>query len=362
MKSKILSVLPFFAVISIAVPGHAAIKSAQVQAVMEKTVDEVILPGYQDFSKKASAMTVAMKTLCDENSQIALDNARAAFHELVHSWSVAEVLRDGPVIRENRFERIFFYPDRKSIGLKQVQALLAKKDEAAIDVESMAGKSVALQGIGTEEYILFGTGANDLAGGTENYRCRAGLAIATNLENLAGELERLWNDPNGVQKDWKRPGPENAVYRDDLEAVSGLLGVLVHGVETVRDKRIGVFYEPEDDYQNAKKAPLWRSGNTFASIVGNLEGLQAYWLNSGMQNLIAGDASALTANINFEFKTAIATAKSLKRPVADVLGDDESRRKFDFLILTLDDLLDRLNNDYGRVMGLGASFTFSDGD
>lgn len=364
MNLKVLSSLAVLIPALLAPPAYAAFADdAEVEAVMDKAVDQAIRPGYENFSQKAAAMKFALDGLCKESSEASLENARAAFDTLVSAWSQAEVLRDGPVILENRFERLFFYPDRKSIGLKQVQALLAVKDDAAIDLSTMEQKSVALQGIGTEEYILFGKGSDALSGEKQSYRCRAGLAVAKNIENLAAQLTEAWDDPDGVQKDWKKPGPDNAVYRDGEEALSGLLGVLVRGVETIRDKRIAVFYNPEEGYSNPKKAPLWRSNNTFTSIAGNLEGLQAYWLKSGMRYIIKGDASAITTNITFDFKTAIQTAKSLGRtPIADALKEKKLKHKFEFLMLTLEDLQTRLNNDYGRAMGLGASFTFSDGD
>ncbi len=363
MKIKTFCTLTTLSIASIACPLTAfAADDAEVEGIMQKAVDQVIKPGYQGFSNGTVKMVTAMETLCGENSEKALGNARDAFNALVHDWSVAEVLRDGPVIRENRFERVYFFPDRKSIGLKQVQAMLARKDESDIDITTMHEKSVALQGIGAAEFILFGTGSEELAAGKENYRCHAGLAIAMNLEDLADELVEAWSVPDGIQDAWKKPGPDNPVYRNGEEAMSGLLGVLVRGVETIRDKRIAVFFKPEDDYGNPKKAPLWRSQNTFASIAGNLEGLQDYWIKSGMQHIIKGDESAITTNITFDFKTAISTAKSIKAPVAEVLKDDELRKKFEFLLLTLEDLQDRLNMDYGRAMGLGTSFTFSDGD
>lgn len=361
---KFASLLPLaFMMSALAAPAHATFaEDAEVQSVMEKAVDEVIRPTYWSFHDEAEDMTDAMTALCGDGSKVNLDAAQGAFNDLVASWSAAEVLRDGPAIRDNRFERILFFPDRKGIGLKQVQALLATKDEEAVRPETMPQKSVALQGLGALEFILFGTGFEELSTRSNGYRCRAGLAIAENVTSLAQELVSAWDAPDGIQNDWKKPGPGNPVFRDSEEALSGLLGILVRGVETIRDKRIAPFYDPEKGYENSKKAVYWRSANTLPSIASNLESLQAYWQKSGMQHIIKGDASAITTNITFDFKTAISTAKSFQVPVADIMTDDKLRSKFDFLILTIEDLQTRLNNDYGRAMGLGASFTFSDGD
>ena len=83
--------------------------------------------------------------------------------------------------KENRLERILFWPDRKSTGLKQVQRALAEKDATATNPAKLKGKSVAMQGLGALEFVLFGTGAEKLAGPGEDYRCAYGRAIAGNV-------------------------------------------------------------------------------------------------------------------------------------------------------------------------------------
>src|SRR5690606_25449867 len=105
-----------------------------------------------------------MEALCRDPSQDNLDAARAGFAALVGAWSQAEIIQFGPITEDNRSERILFWPDRKSIGLKQVQAAIADHDESATDPDRISGKSVAMQGLGALDFILFGTGSDDLAG------------------------------------------------------------------------------------------------------------------------------------------------------------------------------------------------------
>ncbi len=72
---------------------------------------------------------------------------------------------------------MLFWPDRKGTGLKQVQAALASKDPTAADAAQLAGKSVAMQGLGALEFVLYGTGSEELATAGESYRCAYGAAI-----------------------------------------------------------------------------------------------------------------------------------------------------------------------------------------
>jgi predicted lipoprotein len=226
----------------------------------------------------------------------------------------------------------------------------------------MPKKSVAVQGLPALEYVLYGTGADELQGGAPNYRCRAGEAMAGNIANVARTLTEAWDAPDGVQSDWKEPGPDNGIYRDAEEATIGLLGVVVHGVEHIRDHRIKRFYWPLRNVNKPKMAIYHRSDNTFRSIAVNLEGLQTIWVESGMQGFVKGDASAVNNNITFDFKTAIETARALDYPIAEILGDDKLRLKLDYLELLLADLQSRLNTEYGGAIGLAAGFSFSDGD
>ena len=335
---------------------------ATIEPVMQRAVDDVIVPGYKAFDGSAHAMAASMNRLCNENSPAAYDAAMQAFTRAVADWSHIEVLRDGPALDENRFERILFFPDAKGLALKQVQALLAKKDETEISGSSMKGKSVAIQGLTALEFVLAGNGKEELSGGADNFRCHAGRAIAANVATIAGELATLWSAPDGVARNWKAFGPDNPVYRNGDEALIALLGTLVRGIETINEKRVTIFYPTDGTTPNPKKALYWRSGLTMSSVADNLEGLRDIWDKSGMQSIIKGDASAITTNINFEFKTAIETARKLAEPPEKLVSDERQRSRIEFLQLTLADLQARLNNDYGRAMGLSAGFTFSDGD
>ena len=356
-------VLTLSAALCVMAPAAKAafVTDEAVQPVMQKTVDDVIIPGYDAFKSAADASSAAMNALCIANDKASYEGAKKAFANLAGAWSRIEVLRDGPVLDNNMFERVLFFPDRKGLALKQIQAMLAAKDENDIAGTSMKGKSVAVQGLTGLEFVLFGSGSEELSGGKDNFRCHAGRAIAANVAVLASELSDAWNAPDGVADRWRRPGPGNPVFRNGEEALIALLGTLVRGLETTNEKRLTIFAAGEGG-ANPKKALYWRSGLTMQSVADNLKGLKAFWDDSGMQGIIKGESSAITTNINFEFKTAILTAEKLDMPVDKILADEKARSRLEFLTMTIADLQARLNNDYGRAMGLAAGFTFSDGD
>lgn len=99
-------------------PGARAayVSDAEIEPVMQRTVDDVIIPGYSNFRNAAEAAGAAMNRLCIANDASSYQGARKAFADLVSAWSTIEVLRDGPVLDNNVFERILFFPDRKGSG------------------------------------------------------------------------------------------------------------------------------------------------------------------------------------------------------------------------------------------------------
>ncbi|TIU36466.1 MAG: peptidase M75, Imelysin, partial [Mesorhizobium sp.] len=251
------------------VPASAAVKASDI---IQRAIDGFVRPAYAGLHEHAEALTGSMRELCVTPSQGELDAARAEFSATVYAWSSAEIIGFGPIKENNRLERMLFWPDRKSIGLKQVQAALSDKDPTATDPAQLAGKSVAMQGLGALEFVLYGDGADALAGKDDPYRCAYGTAVAGNIEAMAGEVSATWNKPDGFAALWANPGPQNPLYRDGNEAVTELVGVFINELEMVRDVRLKGFFGGKPDADKPKQAIYWRSQNTTASLAGNLSG------------------------------------------------------------------------------------------
>jgi predicted lipoprotein len=339
-----------------------ALDDAAAKVVMEKAVDLYIRPAYKDFHQKAAALAAETAKLCEAPSEAALKTVNARFADTIESWGRIEILRDGPVMQENRFERILFFPDRKSTGLKQVQALIANPDESATDPQALKGRSVAMQGLGAFEYVFFGSYPEGVVAEKNSFRCRYGLAIAKNVEAIGGELDAAWNKPGGIQDDWKHPSADNPVYRDNGEAIQALIGLHVNGLEMVRDKRIKLFYRGKGEKVSPKAAIFWRSGNTARALAANIDGLGTLWKVSDMGALLPEDVRSLADSAGFDYRTAVAALRKLDPPTAEALNDKKYLARLDFIEFTLKDAIKRVNNDVGGAVGLGAGFSFSDGD
>ncbi|WEX77696.1 hypothetical protein PYH37_002513 [Sinorhizobium numidicum] len=375
MRSRFALILGLLLASAVGAPAAAqegnalsprVLDEAALPGVMAKAVDDFIIPGYRELSQVTTALSEASAALCKVPSDAALQTTRSAFSDVVQKWSTIEIVRLGPALEQNRFERFLFYPDRKSTGLKQVQAILAKGDKSATRAESLKMKSVAVQGLGALEYVLYGTGAEALSSKQGDFRCRYGVAISQNLKAIAGEFLAEWEKPDGIQAAWKKPGLGNPLFRDNREAATELLGVLVHSVEMIKDQRLRPFYagaiSGKQDKGHPKLAIYWRSGSTMAAVSGNFRGLQRLFDTAGMENLLPADSRSIAGSVNFLFKALISAADRVDGPIDAALTDDRHRAKLDFIALNTADLLDRLNRDFGGAIGLGAGFSFADGD
>ncbi|MDG4883475.1 imelysin family protein [Mesorhizobium sp. WSM4884] len=350
-------VLPLLLVV--ARPASAAVKASDV---IGRAIDGFVRPAYARLDDHAASLTKAIHQLCDTPSRQNLDEARADFSATVEAWSVAEIIAFGPVKENNRLERMLYWPDRKSIGLRQVQATLAAKDPSATDPAQLAGKSVAMQGLGALEYVLFGDGAETLAGKDEPYRCAYGSAVAGNIEAIAGEVRDAWDKPDGFASLWANPGPKNPLYHDGAEAVTELVDVFINELDMIRDVRLKGFLGARPDADKPKQAIYWRSQNTTNSLAGNLSGIDQLFQASELGDALPADARWMAESIHIQLTNGVATAKSVAGPIDKSLADPALRAKLEHFALITSSLSTLIGTRMTAEFGLTAGFSSLDGD
>lgn len=340
-------------------PASASVKASDV---IQRAIDGFVRPTYAGLHDHTSSLAKAMDTLCQAPSQGNLDAAHAEFSGTVAAWSSAEIIGFGPIKENNRLERMLYWPDRKSIGLKQVQAALAAKDPTARDPAQLAGKSVAMQGLGALEFVLYGDGSEALAGEDDPYRCAYGAAIANNIETMAADVDAAWKKPDGFAALWANPGPDNALYRDGTEAVTELVGVFINELEMVRDVRLKGFLGAKPDADKPRQAIFWRSQNTGLSLAGNLSGIDTLFEASKLGDALPEDARWMAESIHIQLVNGVATAKSVQGPIDKALADPVEREKLEHFALITSSLSGLIGTRLTAEFGLTAGFSSLDGD
>lgn len=340
-------------------PASAEVKASDV---IGRAIDGFVRPAYASLDDRATSLAKAMHQLCDVPSEQNLATARTDFSATVDAWSVVEIVAFGPIEENNRQERMLYWPDRKSIGLRQVQAMLAANDQTATDPAQLAGKSVATQGLGALEYVLFGDGAETLAKKDDPYRCAYGAAVAGNIQAIAGEVHAAWDKPDGFAAEWANPGPQNPLYRDGTEAVTELVGVFVKELEMIRDVRLKGFLGAQPDADKPKQAIYWRSQNTANSLAGNLRGIDELFQASKIGDALPADAQWMAGSIHIQLANGAETAKSVTGPIDRALADPALRDKLEHLALITSSLSTLIGTKMTAAFGLTAGFSSLDGD
>jgi hypothetical protein len=331
------------------------------QQSVRRAVQEYIRPAYVQLLGQTQSLRQDVNALCNRPSMAALDVARGRFRKAAEAFAHIEFIRFGPITEDNRLERMLFWPDRKGTGLKQVQAALASTDPSVASAETLAGKSVAMQGFGALEYVLFGTGAEALAGKDAAHRCAYGAAIADNLEHIAGAVSGSWSGAHGFGQTWIEAG--NDLYHDEQESLTELIGVFVNGLEMVRDVRLNGFLgkEPADD--KPKSALFWRSGLTADTLEENMSGMREMFDMAQLGESLPPDMQWLPQSIDFEFKNADTAIGAVSgKPIDQVLADAALRGKLDYFRVVTASLSDLFGRQLAGALGITAGFSSLDGD
>lgn len=352
---------PIFAFIAMTC-GSISQETIPLGDVVQRAVDNVFRPGFAAYAEATTELDASFDALCAAPGGDTLEISRAAFAETVAAWSRVELYSIGPLREDNRSERILFWPDRKGIALRQVQQILAESDETATDPSTLSGKSVAVQGLGALEFLLWGTGAESLAGPEDGFRCRYADAIGTLLATTARQMATEWADPEGISKRLISPTESDPDYRSTREVAEELSGLLAHGVELIRDQRLLPFLGRDGAPAKPKSALFWRSGLTAASADGNFEGLRALFQWSGL-DVAGGAKNAWVANTGgFEFRNADRALAVITKPVEAALEDEKQRHAYDYLVLVTQSLGTILGENLPAALGLSVGFSSLDGD
>ena len=209
-------------------------------AIAKASLEQYIRPGYAQFAIAADALKQSVAALCQKPSTTALKDTKKAFAATVEAWSMVEPIRFGPVAQEHRFERIFYWPDPKGLGARQVREAIAKQDKTVTEPASLTAKSVALQGLPALEYLLYGDGAATLEQGRR--RGDVPLSLRRNhrrqSRGIAKEIADGWQDGAPYTKSYLDPGPANAAYHTPKEVTLELFKTFTAGIEWVRDQKL----------------------------------------------------------------------------------------------------------------------------
>jgi hypothetical protein len=347
--------------VSSAFGAHAETDRA---AIASAALNDVIRPGYAALAGDAASLNAKVGALCREPSASSLDASKKTFAATVSAWSKVEILRFGPITADHRYERLFYWPDRKGLGQRQIEEALAKRDETVTRADALAGKSVALQGLPALEYLLYGDDADTLAAaeGAGAFRCAFASAVAANIARTAKSVVEDWREGSPDEKSFLTPGPDDPSYRAPKEVTLDLFKSLTAGIELVRDQKLGKPLGATPEEARPRLAAFWRSGLSLANAAGNLEGVRALIDKGGFAQVVADDSAGVEKSVVFDLDHAIEVLNGVSKPLAELVKDAGLRDKIEALRVSLKSAGQTAADAIARGAGLAFGFNAMDGD
>ncbi|WP_020592559.1 imelysin family protein [Kiloniella laminariae] len=335
---------------------------ADFAPVIRQMVERSVLPGYQKFIAAAKAQGTALEALCQTPGPEQLQQGRNEFENLVIAWSGVEMYRFGPALTDNRQERLFFWPDRRSRGLKQVEDLISQQDPTALTVGELRKKSVPTQGMLALEYVLFGRGSENLAtASAENFRCQYGVTLTKAITRTSDEIIAEWKAPEGFAALLYNIGPENPIYRSEAEALQDFLRVISENLQSSRDMKLANALRESPAASKAKLAPFWRSSLTLVALQADLSSIKQLVEVGGLATL----APRLSSSLGFEIDQANQVfSEQLEKPQSwtDLVKEPAAHKRLSYSLIPLAGAQNIVADFLPAYLGLSLGFNSLDGD
>lgn len=284
----------------VAAPAAAKTNEEILNQMAGLVIAKHIRPGYQRLLARSEALDKTFTQFCAAPSQQGLNTTRLAFQNIVAGFAMIEHIHFGPVTERYRRERFFYWPDRKGRGSRAIRRVLNTEDKSVLKSQDLSKKSVALQGLGALELILYGKEATLLLTdeGAAKFRCAYGLAIAANLKTIAGETLAGWDQNTKIVKEMLAPSADAARYRARKEVVQEIYQAIITGFQMMVDLNVTPVLRTEMKKARPKRSAFWRSGLAVHYMRAKFQSLMQLVKVSGFTELLPKGSVDLGAHVN----------------------------------------------------------------
>ena len=329
---------------------------AKVSAAL---ADGVLLPAYNSWQEADRQLAVNAEAFCAGNAD--LGTARQAFLGAQSAWAGLQPLLVGPLAEGNRAWQIQFWPDKKNLVQRQVEALLKSKPQ--LNNDDLAKASVVVQGLTAYEYMLFDP-ALDLTQTEQKARyCPLLQAIGQHQQALAVQIMDEWQGKPGMAEQLKTFPNER--YADANEAIADLLRVQVTALDGLKKKLGAPMGRQSKGIPQPYQAEAWRSAASLANLSAALANAERLWHGSnrdGIQTLLGDDQADLAKRIDAAYQDTRQRLAALDKPLGDLLADEAGRAALNELYDSLNRLHRLQESELAKALDVQIGFNAHDGD
>jgi uncharacterized protein len=334
------------------------------QDVNTALVENYVLPRYETFAAAAAALDASLAEACADGRPTP-EEAGNAYNEAMDAWMAVQHLRFGPSELFLRADRIEYWPDQRNTVGRHLAQLLSEQKAEALEPETFANGSVAVQGFPALERLLFDSEDSTWA---TPFGCNAVRAIGRNLKSIADGLLYDWRDSDEAFADVVRSAKAgNARYFDAKEASLDFAKSLRGALLLVQDYKLGRPLGDSPDAARAKRAESWRSARSLRNVLINLTAAQALYEGGGEVSFSAlthaqPRGAELDETVRASLARLIAAVKAQPDSLMAALEAPDGWQKLNAIRTEARQLLDLLGGPLSEVLGLPMGFNSYDGD
>lgn len=359
MKTRLKITTVLALALGLSVQSHAADRAVDGTVHNLRAVDEYILPAYQQLGRATAALQQQTATFCAAPDEAGLEQLRQSYRDGMAAWQSVQQIRFGPIEYLTRAHRFQLWPDKRGTVRKHLAKLLAAQDSAALDADTFASGSVAVQGFSALERLLFGTNvsaglfAADAAG---RYRCQVVEAIGANLADMSAKLANEWPDQRSFIA---TAHGGNDFYDSDQEVSSKLLNNLHTQLQVIVEQKLERPLGSSLRKARGKRAESWRSEQSLDNIRHNLLASRALYATAFAPRLTD---KVLHGEIEQAFARTLQAVAAVPVPLYLAVEDSAARAHVEVLRRQAGALKALLGTRLPQALDLPLGFNSLDGD
>lgn len=352
--------------------------------IARQAIKQWLIPGYQQFLAHLPPWQTALSQLCSAPSPSHVQAAQRQLSHLQLSWAKVSMVTFGPLSKDRRQYRMYFWPDKHGTGSRQFRKTMATMPGEFHSAKSLSQQSVALQGLGAAEKLLFGSGSEELWGASaqqgstkptgkskaQRFACHWLGAIAVNMEGVATAVVSEWQQRLS-QPTAQPSAPVGGSHDNRDELYYKLLKVVLNEAELTAFIRLGKVLGAKPQQAKPKLAEAHRQQLSIPIMKASLLSLQQLLLGTHPAAKAAKEQSfqgltAAFADESFRNHVAARFARTLKaldaieEPLDQAVIKDWQRvQQARFVV---NDLVTYLTESVALKAGIVFSFNALDGD
>jgi uncharacterized protein len=328
----------------------------------KRLIDHYLIPRFERLDDAAQALAGDLEAGCGKEPK-RLTTARVDFERTVLAWAGVEFLRFGPMAVTGRPERFAYWPDPRGVTDRQLRALIAHRDPAALNPETLAQKSAAVQGLTVIEALLTDD-AHPLAGDDEeaSYRCGLAVSVSRNLANLSRGILSEWGGEGGWRKRMLEAGRDNPSYRTPAEPPAEFARALVTGLEMLQDREIAPLAAAQASPGKSPRLPYARSGLSARYAGAAVASLSALYESMGLASSVPKAKAWMPEWITTAFRRLATDAPAALKVGGGAKPAQARERELHMLRFHVEGIRKLVGRELAPMAGLTIGFNELDGD